>query len=277
MASHSGAGTRHRTHHHYLKGLLWCDRCKRRFIVQRAKGRSGGIYYYFFCIGRQDGSCDHPYVPVEVMEQAVIDHYGTAVHLPAAFRQEVRAQVDAAIAESGELSSELRERYQNRLEALERKEDYYLDLAGEEGWPKDKLRNKIQAIRAERARITASLERAERQLDTGKQVFTNALDLLDHPQVMYERGNEQVRTILNRAFFARLYVDGRKVTGQELREPFNVLVGAYDVLYRHGEVLPQGPAYYRRGGAPGSAQSQRRITSLGIRCIASRPYGGLRE
>jgi site-specific DNA recombinase len=54
LDSHSGSGTRQRTHHHYLKGVVWCARCKQRFIVQRSKGRHGGIYYYFFCGGRED-------------------------------------------------------------------------------------------------------------------------------------------------------------------------------------------------------------------------------
>ncbi len=36
--SHQGAGVRNRTHHHYLKGTLWCNRCGKRFIVQRAWG-----------------------------------------------------------------------------------------------------------------------------------------------------------------------------------------------------------------------------------------------
>jgi len=60
LDTHSGAGTRYRTDHHYLKGLLWCDRCQRRFIVQRAQGRHGVVYFYFFCRGRQEGICDHP-------------------------------------------------------------------------------------------------------------------------------------------------------------------------------------------------------------------------
>ena len=33
------AGTRQRTHNHYLKGLVWCDRCQRRLMVM--PGRSG--------------------------------------------------------------------------------------------------------------------------------------------------------------------------------------------------------------------------------------------
>lgn len=46
LDSHSGSGVRRRVHHHYLKGLLWCERCRARFILQRAKGRLGGEYFY---------------------------------------------------------------------------------------------------------------------------------------------------------------------------------------------------------------------------------------
>lgn len=181
---------------------------------------------YFYCRSRQDKICDHPFIPVEVMEQAVIEHYGVAVRLPDGFLAQVRAGVDAAAGEHYELSGELRESFTKRLTALEKQEDYFLDLAAEEGWPKEKLRTKIQAIRGERKNIQHSLEHAERELQAGRQVFMSALELLDNPQEMYRRSNEQVRSILNKAFFTRLYVDGRKITGQEYEEPFDVLMGA---------------------------------------------------
>jgi len=48
---------------------------------------------------------------------------------------------------------------------------------------------------------------------------------------MYRRepDNETVKSILSKAFFSRLYVDGGKVTDHELNEPFNVLFDAYTV------------------------------------------------
>src|SRR5918999_4231243 len=61
LDSPQGAGTREREHHHYLKGLLYCGRCRKRFVVQPAKG-NGGVYYYFFCRGRKEDGCDQPYV-----------------------------------------------------------------------------------------------------------------------------------------------------------------------------------------------------------------------
>src|SRR5690606_8649946 len=38
LALRNGGGTRERQHNHYLKGAIWCARCHRRFVVQRAKG-----------------------------------------------------------------------------------------------------------------------------------------------------------------------------------------------------------------------------------------------
>ncbi len=92
LDSHSGAGVRKRTHNHYLKGALWCARCEHRFIVQRAKG-NGGEYFYFFCRGRQEGLCDQPYVNVQRVEQAVLNHYAT-VSFSDEFKAAVRARLD---------------------------------------------------------------------------------------------------------------------------------------------------------------------------------------
>jgi DNA invertase Pin-like site-specific DNA recombinase len=240
LDAHQGAGVRERSHPHYLKGTVWCQRCEKRFIVQRAVGQRGGEYYYFFCRGRQDGLCDHPYVPVEVMEKAVADHYGTSLWLPEEFRDEVRALVDEAVAENVSLSDELRQQYQRRLSTLDNKESYMLDLAAEEGWPKDMLREKIAAIRIERKDIQASLDSAERQLEVGRQVFERALELLHDPKALYLAADETTRAVLNKAFFTKIMVDGRKVSGQELREPFDVLDGAYR-SYQRREAM----TYYR--------------------------------
>jgi site-specific DNA recombinase len=221
--------TRMRTHHHYLKGLLWCGRCQKRLIVQKARSRRGGEYYYFFCIGRQKGTCDLPYLPVETLEEAVVRHYGEAVLLPEEVRAQIRTGVDGAVTDNYQLTASMREEYVRRLDKLDAKESYLLDLAAEEGWPKDKLKAKIDGIRRERKEIRATLDQAETQMDNGRQVFRDALTLLEEPQAMYERGDETVRSILNKAFFTKLYVDGHKIAGHQPREPFDVLAEAYQV------------------------------------------------
>ncbi len=107
LDSHSGAGTRYRTHKHYLKGLLWCARCRSRLTIQRAQG-NGGEYFYFLCRGKQEHRCDLPYVPI--FERAVADYYGTDVWLPAEIRDQLRGRVDGAMDEMFGLSAEMRAR-----------------------------------------------------------------------------------------------------------------------------------------------------------------------
>lgn len=248
LDAHAGSGTRERQHPHYLKGLVWCGRCQHRYTIMPGRG-NGGEYFYFLCRGRQQKLCDQPYIPVDVMEQAVEQHYAHAVALPEDARNAVRAGVDAAIVEHFELSDELRAQFTAQLDKLDRKESYFLDLAAEEGWPKDKLRAKLTAIREEQAKITRQLDAATSQLETGRQVFLTALELLADPAALYEGGGETVRAILNRVFFSRLYVDGSKVTDQVLNEPFDILREAY-VIYRRRQTRPSGPRHtYHRSGA----------------------------
>ena len=227
LDSHSGAGIRECTYNHYLKGTIWCSRCKSRYIVQRAVG-NGGEYFYWLCRGRQRGLCDQPYIPIDVVEEAVARYYGDVLTLDPEWLLAVREGVDASVAADRGLPAELREQYEKRLEVLDRKESYLLDLAAEEGWPRAKLRERIEAIRQEAADLRRTIERADQRLEIGQQVLHDALALLSTPQAAYVHGNELVKTALNRAFFTKLYVDAGKITGHELNGPFDVLLGAYE-------------------------------------------------
>ena len=51
LDAHSGSGVRQRQHPHYLKGVVWCGRCKHRFTIMPGRG-NGGTYFYFLCHGR---------------------------------------------------------------------------------------------------------------------------------------------------------------------------------------------------------------------------------
>ena len=227
LDSHTGAGARECTYNHYLKGTIWCARCQRRYIVQRVVG-NGGEYFYFLCRGRQQGLCDQPYIPIGIVEEAVARYYGDVLTLDPEWLREVREAVDAAVAADRGLSVELRDQYDKRLEVLDRKERYWLDLAAEENWPKDKLRECIDAVRQEAADLRNVIQRADQRLEVGQQVLHEALALLSAPQAAYVCGNEIVKGALNRAFFAKIYVDAEKITGHELNEPFDVLLGAYE-------------------------------------------------
>ncbi len=228
LDAHAGEGTRTRKHHHYLKGAIFCGRCQRRYIIQRAVG-NGGEYFYWLCRGRQDGQCDQPYIPIEAVEEAVEQHYARVTWLSPEALVVVREAVAAAVATDSSLPPDTRERLERRLLAIDKKEDYYLDLAAEEGWPKAKLRSKIDNLRDERQQIRRTLAHADRKLATGEAFIQCGLTLLERPHEIYAESSESVRTILNKAFFSKLYVDGRKVTGHEFNEPFDALFELYEI------------------------------------------------
>ena len=236
LDSHSGTGTRTRTHNHYLKGMVWCARCEHRFIVQRASG-NGGEYYYFFCRGRQEGVCQAPYLNVHAVEQAVLDHYAT-VTFSDEFKTAVRAKLDEAIAYDLGSTQAIRERLDARLAALDTKEDNLLDLAADGDLPKDKIRERLIVLRDERAGIRRDIGRLDAELDTGRAVFGLALDLLDQPHELYRQAGPSVRRMLNQTIFAKFKLDGAAVAADEVAEPFDVIVSAgraYD-----------GPTYQRK-------------------------------
>ena len=188
-----------------------------------------------------------PFIPLEALEDAVERYYSHAVTVPADFRADVAAGLKAATTAAMGLTDEIRDKLTQQLATLDRKENYFLDLAAEEGWPKDKLRTKLDALRAEREEIRRTLDTSTDRLDQGQGVFRDVLALLDEPEALYKRSGEHVRVILNSVFFSRLYVDGEKITGHDSREPFGALADAYRVWIEHKDERDRR-SYKRRVG-----------------------------
>ncbi|MGH8542074.1 MAG: recombinase family protein [Gammaproteobacteria bacterium] len=172
LALRGGGGTRERRHNHWLKGLLWCHRCGARMVITRGKG-NGGIYFYFFCTGRQKRRCDLPFLNIAKVEAAVERHLAT-VRLTEPFRQWLQHQLDDALRDEQRGLTELRKRLTTRLTQLDTKEDNLLDLVGDPAWPRAKLQKKLAGIAAERAEIQSQLADATTTLDTGRQFFEHA-------------------------------------------------------------------------------------------------------
>jgi hypothetical protein len=57
------------------------------------------VYFYYICRGRQNHTCNLPYLPVADVEDAVTDHYVT-VTLSAELRERMHRGVDNALADT---------------------------------------------------------------------------------------------------------------------------------------------------------------------------------
>ena len=78
LAARSARGIRERKHHHYLKGVLHCAVCSRRYSYLVATGKCGRRYPYFYCLGTRSaggGGCREPHIPADRLEDQVEQLY----------------------------------------------------------------------------------------------------------------------------------------------------------------------------------------------------------
>ncbi len=225
VAFRSKSGQRDRVLQHYLKGILFCDRCERnertsRLIYTEATNRSGNRYGYFLCRGRQDGVCDLPYLPVDKVEQAIVDHYET-LNLPTNFVDDVRQLLDDALTEEQHSVAELHAAVSRKLKELETKEDRLLDLLTDDRLPQAKVREKLRKIQIERTATEARLANSGEVLAVGATALLDALDFMSDPAATYASGTDSIRRNLNETYYQRIFLDEEGVQAGELKPPFD--------------------------------------------------------
>ena len=230
--SRNSARERRRVHHHELKGSLFCGSCRRcrgdrrRMIVQHATNRHGNVYRYFFCNGRFDHICEMPYIPIEQVEEAVEDHYATVRFTPE-FIATMRSELATMVDEQQTTTKLLQAQLTKQLRALDTKENNLIDLAADGSLPQGKIKARLREITQQRDRLTTRLHDVDESLSTGADIIEACLQLLQDPQALYRRCNDQQRRRLNQALFEALYIDEDSNSDvrvhHQLREPFDTL------------------------------------------------------
>ena len=251
LKERSAPTRRDRTHFHYLKKLTYCGRCDKAgrrnpMIFTRATAK-GGEYDYFVCMGRKRGECDLPYLPASLVEDHVVRHYGT-LHLSDGFVQTVIDGVREAVADEQSSIRELHAVLPRKLADLDKREERLIDLA-EDGLPQDKIRERLNTLRTERARLEVDVTQSGAALAAGAEVLEACIQLAADVRELYVAANDEARGALNDALFRRIYVDEDGVHGAELREPFAEIVDAGKVHEGIVELhAPQTDSAPDRGG-----------------------------
>ncbi len=216
-------GERQRTHSHYLKGTIYCARCKGRLGFTRSKGR-GGEYDYFYCLAgnRNRSACNLPMVPVEEVEEAIERYYGALAMSPEQSDRMRRVALQAFDYRQRFASQEI-----ERLRALETRltvEDERLMDALKAGHLSHERYGREQS-KIERQLHQARLVARQASIDLGQ--LTTRLDevlgYLAEPQDSYRRSGDITRQQHNRAFFERIDVDVDGVVYARLKEPYATL------------------------------------------------------
>jgi site-specific DNA recombinase len=223
IAQRSLSGERRRVHDHYLKGTVWCGTCQRNGrqnrLIRTSPTGNGGTYDYFMCRGRQKHECDVPHIPVELVEQAVIDHYTTITFEPE-LAAKLRDNITDTLTHDQQAISLERKQLHTQLTRLEVAETNLIDLAADGTLPNSKIRTRLHDIHLRRARITEQLADVKADLASGARFLHAAIEFLEQPRHLYERLSDPARKTINQTIFERIYIDDDTVTDDQLREPF---------------------------------------------------------
>ena len=234
LHEHNFAGEKQRSHHHYLKGSIFCgketghgEECRSRLIVTNAKSRSGRIYPYFVCIGRQKkrNDCTQKALLIEDVEEAVADYYKN-VELSPELRMQTEQKILEQIAELREDSGLERTRLvtRQRRALSERRKLLEAHYAG--AVPLDLMKSEQERLGEELEYIESRLSAMELKFDTVERNLKAAFSFVTNLPEAYVAASAGVRRRINQAIFERfLITDDGEVVG-ELRPPFDLLLQA---------------------------------------------------
>jgi site-specific DNA recombinase len=215
------AGDRSWRHDPYLKGSLFCACCGSRLGVSYSRGKTGTVYPYYYCLGRNKKrtDCDLPYLPAEAMEAAVIEHWRQVRLAPPLISLTRRATQDE-MADLRRANKSLLRSQRQRLRRVEARREKLIDayLGGALSVPDLKRRQDTLAVEQRDAErlielTTINHELVEQRLDI-------ALRLLERCDRLYVGAAEKDRRALNQAFFGALFVDRDGVKRATLASPF---------------------------------------------------------
>jgi site-specific DNA recombinase len=229
LESRRASGERRRIHHHLLKGTLYCGRChkhrgtRRRMVLHRAVGNTGTEYFYFFCMGIQDNTCDAPFTSTARIEEAVERHYDTVQFAPE-FIESMRDQIERVLADTTQTKRLLARQLKTQLAAIDAKEANLVDLAAEGDLPTTIVRQRITNLQQQRDELVTRQTEQDVDLEAGAHHIRACLEVLADPQALYTAASDDVRRQLNQAIFTRLYIDDDEVTSHELTDAFDGLM-----------------------------------------------------
>jgi site-specific DNA recombinase len=220
------AGEKQRDHPHYLKGSIFCGECGSRLIVCNAKGKSGTIYPYFICIGRQQKrtNCMLRALHIEQVEEAVAAFYAT-VQLDPDELAAVRAFLEEELTKLRLDGERERRSQERRLSVLRGEQKKLLDAHLADAVPLDLLKTEQVRLTAEVAHAEGRLVEVESDFKKAETNLKKTLTRIGDCEAAYRGADGRLRRQFNLAFFKRLLIDDEyNITG-ELAEPFDSLLG----------------------------------------------------
>ena len=138
-----------------LRGMLFCE-CGRRMATHPTTNRHGKAYFYYVC-PRGCGERKHHDAP---QLDGRVSAFVESLLRSNVLAEQLDAQIEAERKRLRDPSREI-ESHLKQMGRIDKKIDYFLDLAAEEGWPKDALRAKLDGLRGQRKSAESEIERLQ--------------------------------------------------------------------------------------------------------------------
>ena len=225
LSARNHAGEKKRSHHHYLKGTVFCGQCGSRLIVSNTKNRHGTIYPYFVCIGRQEKrtNCDQKAMLIASVEQQIEAHYATIQPKPE-FLEALHLMIEEELAKQSTVMDKQHRAQERRKAKLLQERTKLLEAHYADAVP-------IDLLRSEQARIAEELQRADELIDAStarhEHVLTNlrtAVDQVGHWHTSYSEAEPDTGREINQSVFAKILVSEDRPIASEFAEPFHSLL-----------------------------------------------------
>jgi site-specific DNA recombinase len=207
LATRRISGDRAWKHSHYLKGSLTCGRCGGRMGFGHSRGH-GGVYTYFFCLGRHTGrtNCDLPYVNDDDIEKEIEKLWRRVQFTPDAVqrvRQHVEEDMETMRVQGTVLAADQR----RRLTRLERQKQKLIDAYLAEAITVEDLKVRQEAVASEISDAQRLIDASEIDETTTRDRIDTLIRLFESGGALYEKCSAEERRILNQAMFEKLFVD----------------------------------------------------------------------
>lgn len=179
-------GERGRIHTHYLKSTIRCFACQRRLVVHKARSKSGRVYDYFICSGRQNGTppCRQRALPIADVERRVEGTYRLIQITP-----QQRTQIEQQQRERLEGETALRRQKLSDLDmqrtTLQLRQEKLLDAYYANGLSRDLFVREQKKLAQSLAHIDSERERLSADHALREQHLRESLDLLEDAHARY--------------------------------------------------------------------------------------------
>lgn len=109
---------------HYLKGSLFCGGCGEALSMEVSRNRTGNLYSYFYCLGRQarKNGCQFKAIQAHVVED-LVENYWATVSLTPARAEDIRTLVRDHLDKVSPQQNAERDKATAHLEGLDRESD----------------------------------------------------------------------------------------------------------------------------------------------------------